>query len=55
MKLTKFKGGTSKASEGIAAQSRKILQTFGWCELQRLASTKLRSVNLRDFAKQFLR
>ena len=51
MKLTKFKGGTSKASEDIAAQSRIFLQTFVWCELQRLASTKLRSANLRDFAK----
>ena len=42
MKLTKFKGGTSKVSEGIAVQSRKILLTFVWCELQRLACTKLR-------------
>ena len=39
MKLTKFKGGTSKASEDIAAQNRIFLQTFVWCELQRLAST----------------
>ena len=28
--LTKFKGDTSKKSEGIAPQSRSILQTFVW-------------------------